>query len=262
MRLHTFELQCKQQPRGTVVFLHGFGGSCATYHQFLTELADHFHVIAFDWLGMGCSSKPAFDYIKMNAAQVVDLFVGCLHKWIEALDLRDFHLVGHSLGAYFGSFYVQRFATTIKSFTTVSCAGTTREPADLARLVNVSKLPLKRKAMAWFWKFMNKGYVSGFTAFSCMPLTWIINKWIEGRMDIAGDEKKATVQFMAAMFWDKGFSCDIVTRLFGYLAYAQNPVCHVIPDIERKVPVMHVFGEHDWLDRHAFQRFMKDSSLA
>lgn len=243
------------------MFLHGFGGSCATYHQFLSELCSDYDVYAYDMLGAGCSSKPDLKYIKMTSEQVIDLFTECIDKWVNEMGLKDFHLIGHSMGAYMGTFYMERHAKSVKSFTTVSCAGTTKQPDDFAKLLNDTKLPFKRKAMKWFWCFMNNGYISGYTAFSCMPLNWIISKWIEGRMDIDGDEKKITVEFISSMFWDKGYSCDIVTRLFGYLAYAKTPICESLQNAEKNFPVMHIYGENDWLDHKTFKQFMEASSL-
>lgn len=262
MILHSYILKSRGPTKGTLVFLHGFGGSCVTYHQFLSVLSDEYDVYAFDMLGCGCSSKPDLSYMKMTADQVIDLFSDCIHKWITALELKDFHLVGHSLGAYFGTFYMDRYAESVRSFSTVACAGATKEPNDFSKILKGTKLPFKRRAMKWFWRFMNNGYITGYTAFSCMPLNWIISKWIEGRMDISGEEKKLTVEFISSMFWDKGYSCDIITRIFGYLAYAQNPICHVIQDVEKKTPVMHIYGENDWLDRKAFQEFMKESKIS
>lgn len=244
------------------MFLHGFGGSCATYNAFLGEMANHFDVFAFDMLGAGCSSKPSFPYVKMNAAQVLDLYVASIDSWISALELDDFHLVGHSMGAYFGTFYLHRHRDKkIRSFVSVAGAGMTTEPDDFSQNLKNEKLPFKRKAMKWFWTFMNKGYVKGFTAFSAMPLEWIISKWIDGRVKVEGDEKKAMVKFIASMFWDKGYYSDIITRIFGYRAYALNPITDIIEGVEQRIKVMHIYGENDWLDKKSFHQFVEQSIL-
>lgn len=260
MWLHSYIIQSTNKSKGTVVFLHGFGGSCATYNAFLSELSNHYDVFAFDMLGAGCSSKPSFDYVKMNAQQVLDLYVACIDCWLQALQLDNFHLIGHSLGAYFGTFYLHRFADkNVLSFSSVAGAGMTKEPNDFSNTLSKEKLPFKRKAMKWFWTFMNKGYVRGYTAFSLMPLEWIIDKWTNGRINVEGEEKKAMVKFIASMFWDKGYYSDIVTRIFGYRAYADNPITAVIHAVERRLKVMHIYGEHDWMDKTAFREFVKDS---
>lgn len=242
------------------MFLHGFGGSCATYNAFLSELANHYDVLAFDMLGAGCSSKPSFDYVKMNAAQVLDLYVECIDSWIKALELDNFHMVGHSLGAYFGTFYLHRHTDKkVLSFVSVAGAGMTEEPENFAQDLKTEKLPFKRKAMKWFWTFMNKGYIKGHTAFSLMPLEWIISKWTEGRINVEGEEKKAMVKFIATMFWDKGYHADIVTRIFGYRAYALNPITAIIEEVEQRVKVMHIYGENDWMDKKSFRQFVEQS---
>jgi len=261
-RMHTFIMKCRKgKSKGNVVFLHGFGGSCATYYPFIQELSEHFDTYAFDWLGMGCSSKPNLEYIKMNARQVIDLYVDSLRKWILEMNLGPFHFVCHSLGAYFATHYLSKYNDGVVSFSSISCAGMTQEPDDFLEVMKTKKLPFKRKAMKWFWNFMNKGFIRGHTAFSAMPLEWIINKWTNGRNNFVGDEKLACSKFIASMFWDRHFSGDIVTRLFGYRAYSPYPVTDVIEEVERKVPVMHIYGDLDWMDKHTFNKFIKQSRI-
>lgn len=259
--LHTYHIQPKNPSKGKVVFLHGFGGSSATYYMFLDEISEDYETICFDWLGMGCSSKPDFSYIKMNAQQVIDLFTEVLKTWIHEADIGDFHLVAHSLGAYISGFYLASNVTKALSFTTVSCAGATKEPADFQENLKKLQLPMMRKAMKHFWTFMNKGYITGYTAFSMMPLEWIISKWAHGRLGVEGEAYNKLVKFIARMFWDKNYSSDIITRIFTYKAYATIPVCEVMATIESKMKVFHVYGDKDWLDKSSFASYLSDSML-
>ena len=259
--LHTYHIQPKNPSKGKVVFLHGFGGSSATSYMFLDEISEDYETICFDWLGMGCSSKPDFSYIKMNAQQVIDLFTEVLKTWIHEADIGDFHLVAHSLGAYISGFYLASNLTKALSFTTVSCAGATKEPADFQENLKKLQLPMMRKAMKHFWTFMNKGYITGYTAFSMMPLEWIISKWAHGRLGVEGEAYNKLVKFIARMFWDKNYSSDIITRIFTYKAYATIPVCEVMATIESKMKVFHVYGDKDWLDKSSFASYLSDSML-
>ena len=167
--------------------MHGFGGSSATYHAFVSELSESYETYAFDLLGMGCSGKPDIEYIKLSSRQTVDMFVDCMRQVVVGLGLPPVHIVAHSLGAYFSTFYIHRYFESVASFASVSCAGATSEPTDLGIQLKSLKLPLKRRLMRHFWEFMNRGLVRGHTAFSMMPIRWVISKWMEGRNEVTGD---------------------------------------------------------------------------
>lgn len=64
-----------------------------------------FHVFAIDIIGMGSSSRPAFDCQNCEEA---DLYmIDFLEKWRKAVDknMTDFVLVGHSYGGYISGSY-------------------------------------------------------------------------------------------------------------------------------------------------------------
>ena len=78
----------------TLIFLHGLGGSQATWSSVLGDFAQTFRVVAVDLPGHGASDKPSpevFDYSISGLAAAVG-------GVIEALDLAPSVLVGHSLG--------------------------------------------------------------------------------------------------------------------------------------------------------------------
>src|SRR5256885_5091736 len=86
-----------------VVLVHGWPLSGASWEMQVTDLLRAGHrVITYDRRGFGQSSKPStgYDY---------DTFTEDLHKLVTQLDLRDFALVGFSMGGgevarYFGKY--------------------------------------------------------------------------------------------------------------------------------------------------------------
>src|SRR6059036_394050 len=86
-----------------VVLVHGWPLSGASWEKQVTDLLRAGHrVITYDRRGFGQSSKPStgYDY---------DTFTEDLHKLVTQLDLRDFALVGFSMGGgevarYFGKY--------------------------------------------------------------------------------------------------------------------------------------------------------------
>jgi len=78
--------------RGTVVFLHGLGGSVYSWWGQLESLASSGHrALAYDQRGAGLSSKPPGPYS-------VELWAEDLVRLLDELELERVALVGHSAG--------------------------------------------------------------------------------------------------------------------------------------------------------------------
>ena len=79
---------------GTIVFVHGLGGSQTTWASVLGDFAETYRIVALDLPGHGGSDKPA-----PNAADYsITGLAGVLGEVIEKLDLAPAVIVGHSLG--------------------------------------------------------------------------------------------------------------------------------------------------------------------
>src|ERR1700704_2965112 len=88
------QLQVRQDgPPGapTIVLLHGFAGSLHWWQNDVPLLDAHYHVVRFDLLGHGGSSKPSGGYSMEHQAQLVD---EALHQ----LGGQRALIVGHSMG--------------------------------------------------------------------------------------------------------------------------------------------------------------------
>lgn len=75
----------------TLVLLHGFAGSLRWWDNLVPRLVPRYHVLRFDLLGHGGSSKPAGGYSMEHQARLVD---EALHR----LGVRRALIVGHSMG--------------------------------------------------------------------------------------------------------------------------------------------------------------------
>lgn len=76
-----------------VVFVHGLGGSLATWSLNLPAFAARFRICALDLVGAGSSAKPTVDYS-------VPALAGFLARFLDALgpDWQRVNIIGHSLG--------------------------------------------------------------------------------------------------------------------------------------------------------------------
>ena len=80
-----------------LVFMHGGGVDHKYYDSFVKELSKTYRVFAFSNPGFG-KSTPIKKYTIAHMNQIIDSFV-------EAMKIKDFILVGHSLGAGFSLGY-------------------------------------------------------------------------------------------------------------------------------------------------------------
>jgi len=105
----------------TLIFLHYWGGSSATWEDTIGELARTHRCIAVDLRGWGASSKGDIDYsLDAMADDVVAL--------INKLDLRDYILVGHSMGGKIAQIVATRQPDGLKGLALVAPAPPTPLP--------------------------------------------------------------------------------------------------------------------------------------
>ncbi|MDH4246190.1 MAG: alpha/beta hydrolase [Deltaproteobacteria bacterium] len=88
VRLH-YQDEGKGRP---LVFIHGFGGGTEWWAPLVKTLVRRFRCVTLDLRGHGESDKPDVGYTIADMAKDVAAL-------LEALDLRDVVLVGHSMGA-------------------------------------------------------------------------------------------------------------------------------------------------------------------
>lgn len=98
-----------------LLFLHGAGG-VPLWLPFMASLSEHYDVIVPDHPGFGRSETP--DWLD----QLSDLAYFYL-DFIEALGLKDVHLVGHSLGGWLAAEIAVRNTQRLRTLTLVCAAG-------------------------------------------------------------------------------------------------------------------------------------------
>ena len=93
IRVGTLEIFAEEEGEGSpaLVFLHYWGGSRRTWSEVIALLSKRFRCIAVDLRGWGKSDRRAGDYNLFAQADDVEGVIG-------ALTVKDFVLVGHSMG--------------------------------------------------------------------------------------------------------------------------------------------------------------------
>eukprot|EP01127_Copromyxa_protea_P006881 TRINITY_DN16821_c0_g1_i1.p1 TRINITY_DN16821_c0_g1~~TRINITY_DN16821_c0_g1_i1.p1 ORF type:complete len:491 (+),score=104.99 TRINITY_DN16821_c0_g1_i1:38-1474(+) len=95
-----------------LVLLHGFSGALGFWIKNLPQLSRRFTVYAIDLLGWGRSTGSKFKGKTETEAE--EYFVSSLEAWREALSLKEFYIVGHSLGGFLGCVYAMKYPERVK----------------------------------------------------------------------------------------------------------------------------------------------------
>ena len=99
-----FEEQSEGEKKPLMVFIHGYGASGALFYPIMKGLSEHYHLILFDIIGMGGSTR--WPFVCENAEDAEQYFLDSVEKWRIAMgELTDFYLVGHSFGGYLAGLY-------------------------------------------------------------------------------------------------------------------------------------------------------------
>ncbi|WNS42991.1 alpha/beta fold hydrolase [Paenibacillus sp. MMS20-IR301] len=99
-----------------IVLLHGFCGSAEYWEKVIPGLAAQYRVIAPDLRGHGSSDAPLGAYtIEQMADDVLAL--------LNALEIPECYLLGHSLGGYITLSFAQRHASRLKGFGLIHSSG-------------------------------------------------------------------------------------------------------------------------------------------
>ena len=93
IRIESLQIYAAETGEGSpaLVFVHYWGGSRRTWSEIIARLSNRFRCIALDLRGWGKSDRQTDDYSLFAQADDV---AGV----IESLDVKDFVLIGHSMG--------------------------------------------------------------------------------------------------------------------------------------------------------------------
>lgn len=88
--IRTFEighLNPANAAKPKLVFIHGYGGSGALFFNVMRPLAEHFHTIFFDIVGMGGSTRAPFNVETPQEGE--EYFVRSIELWRAAMGLSE-----------------------------------------------------------------------------------------------------------------------------------------------------------------------------
>ncbi|HEY1058873.1 MAG TPA: alpha/beta hydrolase [Limnobacter sp.] len=132
----------------TVVLLHGYSADKDVWPRFAAHLVKDYHVVIPDMAGHGETGFQAdWDYtIPAQAARVVAL--------MDAMDVKQFHVVGNSMGGYISATLAANFPDRVLSVSALDPAGVqSPKPSKMAQMVAAGRNPFEVQSAEQFKEF-------------------------------------------------------------------------------------------------------------
>lgn len=118
----------------TLVLLHGFCGDGRYWDPIVSDLSADFKLVIPDLRGHGASSVPSGPYRIEEMAEDIEL-------WLQALDIQDVWMFGHSLGGYITLAYAEAYPERLRGWGLIhSTAYPDAEPAKENRLKGMNTI--------------------------------------------------------------------------------------------------------------------------
>jgi pimeloyl-ACP methyl ester carboxylesterase len=134
-----------------VLLLHGFGASADSWNRMGALLTKKHRVIAPDLPGWGQSTR--IDSASYAYPQQVER----LHQLVTRLELKRFHLLGHSMGGFLASAYAARFPEEVMTLGLLAPHGVTEpQPSELALSVAAGDNWLVARSAPEFDRLLDK----------------------------------------------------------------------------------------------------------
>lgn len=100
----------------TLLFIHGLASFSQCWEKNIDFLQKHFRCIAIDLPGNGFSAYENYSY-------TISFFSACIKEFIEALELKNVSLVGHSLGGQIAIHYAAHYPQDVQHLILCAPAG-------------------------------------------------------------------------------------------------------------------------------------------
>jgi pimeloyl-ACP methyl ester carboxylesterase len=111
-----------------VILIHGAGGSSNIWLRQIQALEENFQVLAIDLPGHG--------YSEGNGEETIEDYVRFVSAWLEALDLRQVFLVGHSMGGAIAMSLALSFPEKIRKMALAGSGARLRVPPEVFAALN------------------------------------------------------------------------------------------------------------------------------
>lgn len=136
----------------TLVLVHGFAGSRQDWYAMLPYLPRHGRLVIVDLPGWGASGhRTHHDYRARAQARR-------LARFLDSIDARHVHLVGHSMGGKISGIAAARYPGRVERLTLIAPSGVHFEPNDFVRRVLAGEDPFSLHNRADYERLLRDGF--------------------------------------------------------------------------------------------------------
>lgn len=265
---YTIIRKIPETPKNVLIVLHGYGGFGGVFYRLMAEIANKFFIILVDLPNMGFSSRQKEDLFS-DTDTAIQYFTTRLEIFIDKMQMKEFSLMGHSIGAYLATHLHQKMHERILKLYLLSPAGFNHfeDPILLEKKKKfLDEMGfIKRCMVESVTKKIYEDKKSPFELFWVPTFLrkWALKKyWLNGRFKMTKAEAHLfyKIQFYFLELPQAGERC------LGHLLYfgvsSKRPLIDVLLNMrDHSKKVRMFFGENDWMDGHICQNNMIKNEL-
>jgi cardiolipin-specific phospholipase len=243
-----------------LVMCHGFGGGVGIWYRNLAEISRRaqrpVRVYAFDWRGMGLSSRSRFDPATVQHATDPELseqeyterwFLESFEEWRMLLGLERFTLLGHSFGGYLAGVYAMQRPECVAHLVLASPVGLPPRPAGFDFNELASRSLFHRVAVyAWTRRMTPQSLVRLGGPFGRR----LVNFYTRRRFrSLPEAELDSLSEYLLQISCAPPSGEHALHSILEPGAYAHRPLLpRFLVHREHLPPITFVYGLHDWMD--------------
>ncbi|KAF8936985.1 hypothetical protein BGZ47_009227 [Haplosporangium gracile] len=278
-----------------IVVCHGYGAGLAFFFRNYLSLSQipNSKIYAIDWLGMGGSSRPAFNFKHTSKTSIKDVvrdsenfFIEGLEEWRQIQKIEKMVLVGHSLGGYLSTAYALKYPERVEKLILVSPVGIPENPeAQKAPLPEppkegdstgssqsikppspqTSSRPNPPLVSSWVRRLALGAWERNITPQSIMRFTGpfgpsLVAAYTSRRFaHLEDDEQKDLNNYIYHISSKSGSGEYALATILAPGAYARWPLMDRLKDLT--MPTAFLYGESDWMDYRAAEKARRSMTV-
>ena len=260
--LHT--IKCGDKNKEVLVLIHGYMGALVLFYPILKELSKRFKVYCVDLLGLGLSSRP--DFVCTSNEETLSYFVDSLEQWRKTLNLKKFHIGGHSFGGYISAQYALKYANRVESLYLLSPTGVTEKQEEEAPPEWAAKMSWTKRQ---FWQMYFKTYSRYFfkarltapEAVRKYPRIgkFFIRSYIQFIYGTNLEHAELVSDYLFEMFMIPGGSEKAIHHVLKPPRLGAHIPLEGLISKNLKLPIYCYFGVEDWVDWTGAHKISQDN---